>query len=186
MLTFPALTILELVLVSGCVLVATITDLQQRKVYNLLTFPMMLTGIIHHGLAEGWSGIAGSCLGIGVAVVVLLIPFAMGLMGGGDLKLMAAIGAWLGWQSVLVITLASCLLNAVVSICVLWWRGGLGGVRDNVVMSSDRLSSWVVTPTIEEGGGISEQVASPKSRRQLIPFTVMIGFGLALFVFISY
>jgi len=45
-------------------------------------------------------------------------------MGGGDIKLLAMMGAFLGWKSLLFILLVSSLVGAVVGISVMWAKGG--------------------------------------------------------------
>ncbi len=44
-------------------------------------------------------------------------------MGYGDFKLLAALGAWMGWQSLLLIVILSSLVGAVVGIALLLFRG---------------------------------------------------------------
>ncbi len=87
--------------------VATFTDLRSRRIPNWLVFPFLLAGIVvsptpwrhdwygnSHGF--GWHGL-GQCLaGLSLGLLINGIPFLMGWTGGGDVKLFAAIGAWVG------------------------------------------------------------------------------------------
>lgn len=87
------------------VTVASFTDLRNRRIPNWLVFPFLLAGIVvspvrpdwqggGHGF--GWHGL-GQCLaGVLAGLLINGIPFFMGWTGGGDVKLFAAIGAWVG------------------------------------------------------------------------------------------
>jgi prepilin peptidase CpaA len=85
--------------------VATFTDLRTRRIPNWLVFPFLLSGIVvsplrhdwngnSHGF--GWHGLGQSLAGLGLSLLINIIPFFMGWTGGGDLKLYAGIGAWVG------------------------------------------------------------------------------------------
>ena len=71
-------------------------DLAARRVPNRLTIGIFVGGILARAILGGagaaaW-GLAGAAAGLGL----LIVPFAARWMGGGDVKLAAAIGAWLG------------------------------------------------------------------------------------------
>src|SRR5207248_19483 len=76
--------------------VAAVTDVWKFKVYNALTLPLVLSGLLYHAVVGGWAGLLGSLLGCLFGFAILFAFFLMGGMGAGDVKLMAAIGAWLG------------------------------------------------------------------------------------------
>lgn len=87
------------------VAVATFTDLRSRRIPNWLVLPFLLAGIVvspvrpdwqGSGHGFGWHGL-GQCLaGLLLGLLINGIPFLMGWTGGGDVKLFAAIGAWVG------------------------------------------------------------------------------------------
>jgi len=76
--------------------VAAATDLRSRRIPNLLTFPLLIAGLVFAVFVGGLAGLGESalaCLLLGFPFVVLFL-FAGG--GAGDAKLMAAVGAWVG------------------------------------------------------------------------------------------
>jgi prepilin peptidase CpaA len=77
------------------------------RLHNALTIPLLFTGLLYHAIARGMTGFAGSILGVLVGAVPLLIPYARGGMGAGDIKLMAGVGAWLGPWTVLHVLIVS-------------------------------------------------------------------------------
>jgi prepilin peptidase CpaA len=78
------------------VAIATFTDIRSRKVPNWLTLPFMAAGPIVLFLVHGWHGLLASFYGWIVAVAVFGFLNWLGGMGMGDVKLMAAIGTWIG------------------------------------------------------------------------------------------
>jgi prepilin peptidase CpaA len=78
--------------------VASFTDLRSRKIPNWLVGPFLLAGIVFSAISHGWSGLGHSLAGIAAGAAIFAIPFALGGMGMGDLKLFAAVGAWI-WAS---------------------------------------------------------------------------------------
>ena len=76
--------------------VATFTDLRSRRIPNWLVLPFLLAGIVVSGWLQGWHGIEQSLAGAGLATLIYGILFLKFGMGAGDVKLCAAIGAWIG------------------------------------------------------------------------------------------
>jgi prepilin peptidase CpaA len=107
---------------------AAISDLRRGTVYNWLTYPAILVGL---GLGAAAGAAAGSTEdgflnhlgGFALAGGVLLVAFLMGGMGGGDVKLMAAVGAFLGWPGTLHAVFYSFLVGAAEGLIVVVWRG---------------------------------------------------------------
>lgn len=99
--------------------IATYTDLKSQRIYNWLTFPLMLTGLIAHTVFGGWSGLGLSAGGFGVGLAVMIVPFIFGMMGAGDVKLMAGVGAWLGTNATFTAFLFTCLVGGLYAIIIL-------------------------------------------------------------------
>ena len=94
-------------------LAAAVFDLAWRKIPNLLTFPLLLAGLIwalsFHGLV-GLADSAAACATLMFPFVLLFI-FAQG--GAGDAKLMGAIGAWLGVMNGLAVLAGVSIMGIV-------------------------------------------------------------------------
>jgi len=87
---------LTLAVLIPATLVACWIDYSARKVPNWLNAALAASGIVAQTAYFGWSGLGAATLGMLVGLGVLIIPWAMHGMGAGDVKLMAAIGAWVG------------------------------------------------------------------------------------------
>jgi prepilin peptidase CpaA len=100
--------------------VATFTDLRSRRIPNWLVLPFMAAGLIIPACLMGWHGFGQSMEGFGLGAAVFGILSIVGGMGMGDVKLVAAIGAWIGPQqlgfAMLLTAMAGGLIALVVAI----------------------------------------------------------------------
>ncbi len=99
--------------------VATVIDLRSQRIPNALTLPTALAALAYHLLIQGPQGLWFSLAGLGLGLGLMLAPFLCRVMGGGDVKLMAAVGAWVGPQVVLVAFLLTSLAGGAYALVVL-------------------------------------------------------------------
>ena len=94
---------------------AAISDLRTRLIHNWLTFGIAAAAPLYwwaSGLSL-WPGV-GAQLALGLAAFAVLAGlFAAGAMGGGDVKLLAALALWLPWHPFLELVLIMALLGGV-------------------------------------------------------------------------
>jgi prepilin peptidase CpaA len=111
---------MAVVLVAACVGAAT--DLWKYRVYNALTIPLFLTGVVYHTAMGGWGGLGLSLAGGLFGFILLFLPYALGLMGAGDVKLLAGVGAWVGLPGVVVIFIVSSLAAGLIALGLIVYR----------------------------------------------------------------
>ncbi len=105
--------------------VATFTDLRSRRIPNWLVLPFLVGGMVVSGWLHHWNGIAQSLGGVATGALVFGCLALMGGMGMGDVKLCAAIGAWIGsWQLVIALVVTG-LAGGVMAICFAMYGGFL-------------------------------------------------------------
>jgi prepilin peptidase CpaA len=85
-----------LAVVLAFVVACCTVDVYARRIPNLLSGPVILGGLALNAMWFGVPGLTHGLLGILIVVVVLLAPFILGGIGGGDVKMMAGIGSLLG------------------------------------------------------------------------------------------
>ncbi len=93
---------------------AAVQDVRTRKIRNWLTACMVLSGIAHSiawpsSITPGDS-ILGTLVGFGLP----LLLFIIGALGGGDVKLMAGMGAWLGVSGVIQVFAGTAIVGMVI------------------------------------------------------------------------
>ena len=116
----PISTLLVLALAS----IAAVTDLSRHKIYNWTTYPGILSAFIVNALEPDGIGLSDSLTGFVACGGIMLVAFTLFGLGGGDVKLMAMLGAGLGLRSGIEVLLWTFVLGAVVGISVLIWRIG--------------------------------------------------------------
>ncbi len=97
-------------------LTGAVLDWRSRRLPNLLTIPGLLLGIAVHTAISGWHGALFAVEGAGVAMLLLLTPVLMRVLGAGDWKLMGAVGAFLGPVFVIIVLLGAVLGSGVMAI----------------------------------------------------------------------
>jgi len=102
--------------------VAATIDLKLRKIPNWLTFSATAAGLAGSFYLFGWDGALVSAKGWLAGMAVFLLPFLMGGMGGGDVKLMGAIGALKGTWFVLETALFTALYGGLMALALLIWK----------------------------------------------------------------
>src|SRR5262245_10367150 len=105
-------------------LVAAVTDLLWKKIYNWNTYGGMVAALAYYAW-HGRSPLADSVIGLlacGGLMVVCFVVFPG--IGGGDVKLMAMIGAWLGWERGIEALLWTFVLAAAFAMIGLIWKIG--------------------------------------------------------------
>lgn len=120
--TLPVLTAAWIVLLT---LPAAVTDARRGLIPNALTLPSLLAAPLAAWWLAGVSGLAEALLGGFACGAVPLVLYGSGAGGGGDVKLLAALGAVAGARLGLEIQLASFLLASAWALGVLALRGGL-------------------------------------------------------------
>lgn len=116
----------------GIALAACATDITTRRVPNLLTGPAVLGGLAAHALLPEGHGLPAALVGFAAGLAAFFPFFALGGMGGGDVKLMAALGAWIGWSPILLTALYGSVAGGVLAIIVGLNHGYLRQAFSNV------------------------------------------------------
>jgi prepilin peptidase CpaA len=102
-----------------------VTDLRFRRIPNWACSALFLAGVVASGFEQGLSGILWSLGGAWAGLLAFLIFYALGGMGGGDIKLMAACGSLIGLRGLPVALVLSATIGAILAIATLifgWLR----------------------------------------------------------------
>lgn len=120
-------------ILAGCLvpcLVAAVTDLRKHMIYNEITLPIILAGLV---AAIYTSRVPEALLGAAVAFGIIYLCCHLGGMGGGDLKLATGIGFWFGYPAILHILIAAALISIPWGILKLARLGKLKSWAENLL-----------------------------------------------------
>jgi prepilin peptidase CpaA len=148
----PALIALLVLLI-----VAAWTDYKDHKIRNWNTYPGILLGFVvniaGHGItASGWDGLQESLMGFFGCGFIMIFSYVLFSVGGGDVKLLAMMGAFLGLeQGVLALLWTFSVAFVFAIVLIIWQIGALSIFRKTfshiwLVLKS---KSWVPLSTSE-------------------------------------
>ncbi len=157
--------------VSAILILAAWIDGRELKVPNWITFPMILSGLVYSTCVGGLGGLGAGLLGMCVGLLTLLPLYAVGGMGAGDVKLMAGIGAWLGWEITLISFGVSAVVGAVMAVIMVLSKQKMTHHYENFLLI---LSEWMVIKNPYE---LSKIAAERKPRMMLLPYGIPICIG---------
>jgi len=151
------------------ILIAAFFDWYKGRIPNWLTFSMVVLGILVNSVFYGVSGFQQSLVGFACGILFLFIPFAVGGVGGGDVKLMGAIGSLVGPGLIFQIFLVSAVFGGIFSLAAMVKQKAVKKTFEGI---RNRLIYFALTkkaPQEEKWGQLKNKLA--------IPYAFAIGCG---------
>ena len=156
--------------------IAAITDLYSRWIPNALVVVGFAAGVALNIWLNGWSGLAQSMLGFGLALLIYVPLFILRAMGGGDVKLMAAVGSILGPRDWFIVFIYASVAGGVIALAMLLARNALGQTFYNMMHIVKELAHFRAPYKSRDTLDIASQQALT------MPHGVAIAIGAALFL----
>lgn len=107
-------TLIAAVPLGAALVWAAASDLHSRRIPNVLTFALVLCGVAQSFMASGTVSPTQSLLGFATGFMLTFVLFAIGALGGGDVKLLAGVGAWLGPTMALAVFAAAAIVGMLI------------------------------------------------------------------------
>lgn len=107
----------------GFSLAAGACDLRWGRIFNWLTLPMMISGLVAAPVVGGSEALAGSFLGVAAGLLLYGWLFWLRAIGGGDVKFLMGLGAWGGFAYVVEVALLGIVLGGVMAVGILIVKG---------------------------------------------------------------
>jgi len=167
------------------VLIAAGIDFRRFRVPNALTFPLCFSGLLFHAWRGGLAGLQFSAGGMLVGFLVLLLFYVLGVMGAGDVKLMAAVGAWVGGICALHVFCVAGVAAGLCSLVVLAWQHRLREIPAIAQVTWMQLLTLGHHIAGSESASLGAAVQRPDRRRFVLPFAVMIAIGVLAVVLVQ-
>ena len=170
------------VLLVALTAIACYYDIKHGVIPNRITLPFFLGGLVLNGLAGGLGGLGLGLAGGVMGISLLLIPFLLHMVGGGDVKFLGAVGALLGYR-------------------LLWWGFLLGAVLGGVLGLVKIIAGegevgfrhplhplWLVWDRLVQA--LTEKPAERCGFKELkegnqLPYALPLSFGIVICFFIS-
>jgi prepilin peptidase CpaA len=150
-------------------------DVRYRRIPNWATLPGTALGLGINGLFLGWQGLKVAGLGLLVGFGALVVLFVLGWMGGGDVKLMAAVGALKGYPFVVSALFYSLIVGVVIGVAMLIWnRKTLRTVKNLFYVIGSRVSKSIPKQNID------------REQTQKLPFGLAIVIGTVWAMIVGY
>jgi len=147
-------------------------DVKTRRIPNYLTLGTAVAGLIFNLLTHGLAGLADGFLGMLLGFGCLILPYLWGGMGAGDVKALAAVGAWLGPKLTLYLFCYMGIAGGVMAVGTLIWQG---------LLWQKIKQGWVflVNLVLSRPAG-PPPAPSPAELTKGIPYGVAIALGMAV------
>jgi prepilin peptidase CpaA len=154
----------DLVLLSGILATAVYSDLRWHRIPNWLSVTGLVAGLVLQTVATGAHGLVSGVLGAGVGLVCFAPLYLLRAMGAGDVKLLAAVGCFMGPQGAFYAAAGSLLAGGAGAIGYVLWR----------------VARAVISTLVREGlaaAGAAALIAATIARRDRLPFALPIAVG---------
>ncbi len=166
---------MQLILYNGLMitlLISSVTDLYQRRIPNLVTGPAILMALLTHGYIGGLDGFLFSLQGLLLGFIIFLIPYLLGGMGAGDVKLMSVVGAVLGWGQTLMALLFIAVCGGIIALGMMISQGTTRQTLSRLFMALLFLGAH---------GDSSLLKVNKENTQEGIPYALAITGGVSLF-----
>jgi prepilin peptidase CpaA len=156
------------ILLCVALVISVATDVLRREILDVITYPLLALALGARLWEEGVGGLeTGLVSGVvaGAGLAVLLVPAALKeRMGWGDVKLMAGVGAVLGFPTVMAAAAFISLVGALQAVLTLLWQG------ETWETLAGLLRRWAVRARLM-------QESTESGPRRHIPYGVAIALG---------
>jgi len=153
-----------LALLCAILAVAVYGDVRSHRISNTLSLLGLMAGLGLQYLGSGLQGVTSGLLGAGVGLACFAPFYLLRSMGAGDVKLLAAVGAFLGPRGAFFAALFSLLAGGLGAIGYVLWRALRASVSSFV---QQRFAA----------AGASAMIAAQIARRDRLPFALPIAVG---------
>ena len=150
--------------------ISVVKDLRSRRIPDAVTLPALALLLLARLLLTGWDGPYGMAVGVVGALAGWAVFRAIAWLGGmglGDVKLMAAVGAALGWPLVLRALLFTAIAGGVQALVAAVGSGRLGPALRGA------------GALLLRGHGSTRREVAP-GRGEAVPYAVAIAAGTVL------
>jgi prepilin peptidase CpaA len=155
-----------------CAIIGAVYDVRSRRVPNLLTLPSILFGLLLHFTLGGWRQLGSAAAAGLICGLIFLVFHLAGGMGGGDVKLITAVGCIAGLPVIGSLLIFTALAGGVMAISLALYRGRFKETVFNMGTLATHHKTMGLAPHPEFN------ISNPRTLR--LPYALAIATGSAL------
>lgn len=175
--------VLYLIAVAAFTVAAAVSDMRSRKIRNELTVSFFVAGLAFHTAVDGLDGFLYALLGFAAGFGIFFLLWIIGTGGGGDTKLMGALGAWLGWKQTLLVMVVATVVVILLTIVLMVYRAATG---EAVKMATNMGDDTGSGKSKKKSRPLSrEEKTAQKQQRRLMAFALPVAIATWLVVFLN-
>ena len=161
---------------------AAVEDWRTRRIRNWLTLTLAVTGLVQSFTPVRTVGPLDSALGLAGGFALMFVMFAIGAVRGGDDKLMAGAGAWLGWKGILLVF----VLEKVVGLAIVLAQCAAAGRLGELLRNTRVLAVELLNVRHLGAEHVAETGRTFRSIDRPLPYAVPVTIAVMILLFASY
>ena len=115
-----------------CAMIGAVSDIRAGRIPNWLTYGGLVVGLTLRTILEGWRGLGQGAAGILAGGGIFFLFYLVRGMGAGDVKLMAAVGAWTGVRQAVVVMIATAVAGGILGVVYMVFYRRVGSTVRNI------------------------------------------------------
>lgn len=159
-----------------CAMIGAVSDIRAQRIPNWLTYGSLAAGLVVRTCFDSWRGLGQGAAGVLIGGGVFFLFFLVRGLGAGDVKLMAAVGAWLGVSHIALAMVYTAVAGGALAVTYMLFYRRVGSTVQNV----GELVRFHLTSGIRPHPEVNLQ--DPGAIR--VPYGLAIALG-TLFLFVS-
>jgi len=172
--SFAALSTLPWCIAAAAALIAAIWDVRTQRIPNILTLPLLVGGLAWSGWTGGAAGLTDALAGAGLLALPCFVLFVFAGGGAGDVKLLGALGSWLGLDNALLVLVCVAAAGVICGVATAIFRGKVRILFSNLSHILTGFALALGTRRMQVG-----RVMLPEEHRmQTMPYGVPICLGV--------
>lgn len=137
-----------LIILSVLLMIACWQDFHEYRIKNNLIVAGTVLGIVLNTFMFAETGLLDSLTGLGFGLLLLLPLHLLRIMGAGDVKLLAMVGAFVGQDDIFWVFLYTLIAGGLLALIFSLWQGTLRKMIDNITLTcllalSTPKSAWL-------------------------------------------
>ncbi|PXW89746.1 prepilin peptidase CpaA [Nitrosomonas sp. Nm84] len=160
-------------------LIACWQDFHDYRIKNKLFILGALLGIALNTFFSLETGFLDSVIGLSFGLLLLLPLYLLRIMGAGDVKLMAMVGAFVGQSDILWVVLYTLIAGGLLALIFSLWQGALRRLIDNVALMFLLVLSTPKSELLKGSSSFSVEASQSVGK---LPYAIAITTGTGVFL----